>query len=362
MSKKIIKISKFTVFSLILFASSVTVLSISLKNKVFASFFNEKISSTIRTILSSVSNLVPFSIAELLVFLLPIIITLVTIATIKNKHVSVFDHLSRLASFFLIFISLYIFSFGTGYYTKDYYDRFDLNKTNINLSDLKETAEILVLYLNNASDVISYDKYNFSIMPYDLATLDKKINTEYNKLYKKYNFLDTKTSKTKPVLLSKTLSKAQITGLYSFFTGEINLNTDFPDYTIPFTVAHEFAHQRGIAREDDANITAFLVCINSDDEYLRYSALINAFEYVASALYEADSKTFNDIYYKLDIQIRKELFAYAEFYKKYEDSISGTISTKFGNAYLMLNGEKEGVQTYGLVVNLLVSYFMGEFK
>ena len=162
--------------------------------------------------------------------------------------------------------------------------------------------------------------------------------------------------------MSKTLSYAQITGLYSFFTGEANVNTDFPDYTIPFTVAHEFAHQRGISREDEANIIAFLACIDSNDEYLRYSALLNSFEYVMATLYETDKEAYDEVYSKLDTEIIGELRAYTYLYKKYEHSISEAISTKLGNAHLKLNGEREGVKTYELAVDLFVAYFKGELE
>ena len=48
------------------------------------------------------------------------------------------------------------------------------------------------------------------------------------------------------------------------------------------------AHQRGIAREDEANFIAFLVCMASDDPYIRYSGYLEVYEYVASSLYSDD--------------------------------------------------------------------------
>lgn len=360
MNKRELKLSKFTLFSLLFFASSIFILIISKLNKQFADFFNVKISSVFRLVLADISRSFPFSLAELLVFLSPIIITLVIIANVKKRNVSVSLYLSRIISFFLIFFSLYVFSFGIGYHTEDFYDRFGIKKEDASLTDLKNTAMIIASRLNTTNDLINYDSDNFSVMPYDISTLNKKLNIGYKVICEKYSFMNDQRSKIKPVLMSKTLSRAHITGLYSFFTGEVNINLDFPDYTIPYTVAHEFAHQRGIAREDEANIVAFLVCINSSDEYLKYSALINAFEYVTSALNEASPEAFYEVYATLDEQIKKELHAYSDFYKKYENSTSGKIGTKIGNAYLMLNGETEGVRSYGLVAELLVAYFDGK--
>ena len=52
-------------------------------------------------------------------------------------------------------------------------------------------------------------------------------------------------SKAKIILNSKLLSYTNITGIYSPFTGEANINTNQPSTSIPFTILHEMAHQRG---------------------------------------------------------------------------------------------------------------------
>ena len=88
------------------------------------------------------------------------------------------------------------------------------------------------------------------------------------------------------------MSDLQISGIYSFFTGEANVNVEYPDYCLPFTAAHELSHQRGICRENEANFVAFLVCIGSEDDYIRYSGYLNVYEYLASALYRADKELY----------------------------------------------------------------------
>ena len=120
-------------------------------------------------------------------------------------------------------------------------------------------------------------------------------------------------------MLSELMSYTHITGVYTFFTGEANINVAFPDYTIPYTAAHELAHQRGIAREDEANFVAFLVCNESDDPYIRYSAYLNLYEYVASSLYSADPELYFDVRYTIPLDIRREMAAYSDFFEKYRD-------------------------------------------
>ena len=138
----------------------------------------------------------------------------------------------------------------------------------------------------------------------------------YDKVCDEYSFIQRLYSRAKPVMLSEAMSYTHITGVYTYFTGEANINVHFPDYTIPYTAAHELAHQRGIAREDEANFVAFLVCAESDDPYIRYSGYLNLYEYVASALY-ADTDAYKRVYSTLLSPVVGEMRAYSAFFNKY---------------------------------------------
>ena len=152
------------------------------------------------------------------------------------------------------------------------------------------------------------------------------------------------------------MSYTHITGVYTFFTGEANINITFPDYTIPYTAAHELAHQRGIAREDEANFVAYLVCIESDDGYIRYSGYINLLEYVMNALYRADSTLYSEFLGSLSADVRGEMRAYSAFFDKYRDSVASEISGVVNDTYLTIQGTP-GTASYGMVVDLAVAYY-----
>ena len=130
----------------------------------------------------------------------------------------------------------------------------------------------------------------------------------------------------------------------------------FPDYTIPYTAAHELAHQRGIAREDEANFVAFLVCMASDDPYIQYSGYLNMFEYVGAALSGASSERYQAIFAELDRQVLYEEISYSEFYAKYRHSKVSHVSNAVNDTYLKLQGTP-GAQSYGMVVDLAVAYY-----
>ena len=340
------------------------VLLIAKQSPSFAAFFNKYISGTVRVILAYATNLIPFSVAELLIILLPVMITVLIIYAIKRKAYS----LKAIISYFVtllagasVIFSIFVFSFGVGYHVPTLYDRFDIANNGVSAEELKQTATELAIQINRRTNGVDYTADGFSVMPYSLEQMNDLLIAAYNPINEKYTFVQKFSSNIKPVLMSVPMSYTHTTGIYTFFTGEANLNVDFPDYTLPYTAAHELAHQRGISRENEANFIAFLVGINSGDNYIEYSAYLNMFEYVASALYQTDSKMYNEVYALLYPSAKNEIAAYSKFYEKYRNSKVGKISSSINNAYLVANGSEEGTKSYGLVVDLTVAYFAGAF-
>jgi len=330
----------------------------------FADFFNRYIASFVRGTLAIFSNLLPFSLGEvLLILLIPAIIFAVIVAVKRHcdswKHVLYFS--GKLFSSVAIMMILFVFTLGTGYHGSPLDQKLGLEKNNVTKEELRETADILTEIVNDLADDIEFEHESFSVMPYSRAVMNDKLMDAYDKARLKYDFIPKMYSRVKPVMMSELMSYTHITGIYSYFTGEANINIVFPDYTIPFTAAHELAHQRGIAKEDEANFVAFLVCIESDDPYIRYSAYASVLEYVTNAYYTADkSKDHTDyieLIRSLDIKVRYERHAYSEFFKKYKDNIAADISGATNDIYLQSQGVSEGSVSYGMVVDLAVAYY-----
>ena len=190
-------------------------------------------------------------------------------------------------------------------------------------------------------------------MPYSFSELNEKLLLAYEGAAEKHPFIKTFSSKTKEVMSGEYMSYMRTLGVYTYFTGEANVNTTPPDYDTPFTVAHEMAHQRGIAREDEANFVAFLVCIESEDPYIRYSGYLNAFEYVSGALYDSDPDEYMKIPYPIGAYYDR--LAYREYYLKYSDAAVGEISNAVNDVYLKAQGT-EGRVSYDMVTVLMVRY------
>ena len=152
------------------------------------------------------------------------------------------------------------------------------------------------------------------------------------------------------------MAYTHISGIYTFMTGEMNVCTAFPDFATLFTAAHEMAHARGIAREDEANFVAFLVCEASSDPYVRYAGYMNLLQYVLNAFYDTDKALYREAWSTYSDTVVSELGAYNKVLRKYSGSVVSDIAGSINNAYLEGMGTGGSV-SYSLVVRLAVQYF-----
>lgn len=158
----------------------------------------------------------------------------------------------------------------------------------------------------------------------------------------------------KGVLLSKWWSYTGTAGMYFPFTGEANVNMAMPDFNIPVTACHEMAHQRGFAREDEANYLAYLACTQHPDIEFQYSGLVMALSQSMRALYQADADAFNTLRAQYDPGLVRDLEANRDFWQAFSGPVE-QLSERMNDAYLKSNRQADGVQSYGRMVDLLLA-------
>ena len=333
---------------------------ISLISVPFADFFNLRIASAFRFLLAKITGVIPFSLAEILIILLPIwlfLIVFFAVRLIKADKVKQIRFLASLFATLSFFYSSFVFTFATAYRGTPLEEKLSLQREKLTADDISFALTAVTTELFKLADGMEYAESGLSVQPYDFSELNKKLNTAYKTAAGKYEFLNGFGSNVKEILLSEPMTYTHISGVYTFFTGEANVNVNYPDYVIPFTVAHEMAHQRGIAREDEANFVAFLVCLESEDNYIKYSAYFNIFEYLFSSLCRADIEKARAFADTLPGGIKGEINGYSAFFEKYSDNVAADISDKINDAYLITQGQTAGVRSYGLVTELAVAYY-----
>ena len=163
-------------------------------------------------------------------------------------------------------------------------------------------------------------------------------------------------ARPKPVYSSEVLTRLGISGVYFPFTAEPNYNADVPDFQLPFSIAHEMAHQRGIARESEANFVAYVVCVNSRDPFVRYSGYRNGLG-VLSELYRVEPEKARELARQLGTGYREDSRRAALFWAK-ASGAAGALSHRVNDLYLRANRVKAGAADYSNSTTLIIAYHL----
>jgi hypothetical protein len=161
-------------------------------------------------------------------------------------------------------------------------------------------------------------------------------------------------ARPKPVLASTILSWLGISGLYFPFTGEPNVNTTLPDPELPFAAAHEVAHLRGFAREDEASFVGVLACRLHPDQTFRYSGTFVASLHALAALRMADRSAAKRIAATRSAAVTRDVEALRAWSARYRGPAQ-KLAEGVNDAYLRSQGQRDGVRSYGRLVDLLVA-------
>jgi len=164
-------------------------------------------------------------------------------------------------------------------------------------------------------------------------------------------------SDPKPLRLSRLTSWAGVSGFYIAFTGEVTFNEGVPSFDLPMVIAHHKAHQRGYAREDEANFIGYIVCVNSTDPYVRYSGYLYGLK-VLEVLSKGNVDRYNDLLSRVNEGPRANLRERSEFWEKMKNSALSAVSTRIFSAYLRANRVHGGIKSYDEDVPLIIGYYL----
>ena len=159
----------------------------------------------------------------------------------------------------------------------------------------------------------------------------------------------------KTAIASRILDYLGVSGFYFPWTAEANFNGGMPVMTQPHAVAHEMAHQRGFAREDESNFVGFLVAATSDDEFSRYSAYLFAQRQLLGAMARTDREAAIALAQQRSPGVQRDVETIREYWEQF-DGPAREAARSANDAYLRTNRVPGGVLNYGRSVELLVAY------
>ncbi len=314
--------------------------------------------------LGTLSSLFPFSLCAVLIAA-AIIGALVYIAFQLTHIIRRRQPLKRLyrivATFlmaFCVFYGGFCALWGIYFYTADFEEQSGIHAQPISTLELKLVTYYFAHLLNEYSDDVCRDENR--LFAEDMDAVFDHSSLLYDSISEEFPCLDGKPLKSKPFLFSKALSHMTFTGFFFPFTGEANINVDSPSCMTASTIAHEIAHQRGVAQEDEANFVAVLASLADGNSVYCYSSCLMAYTYLGNALYAADYDTWLSIYMTLSPEVVADLRQNSSYWDKYRDSVVNTASDAIYTGMLHSYGQTDGLKTYGKCVDLLVAYYIDD--
>lgn len=364
MMKRLVALKR--IYILILIPISLLLIFLAKKSSFFAEeIYAKYIYRWISQILSNITGVLPFSLAEIIIFVAPVLFLVLfsyfitQLIVVKEKRALRFVKgiLNILCVVSIVLFSYTLFA-GINYYRYPFSYYSNLTVRDSSVEELVALTESLANQANELrAQVTNTDENGVFQLSQSKTQLGKDANKAYRELSKEYPVLSGYYGTPKPVLLSKLMSKAEITGLFFPFTMETNVNVHVPDFVIPSTMLHELAHLRGFMREDEANYLAYLAGMESDNVDIRYSSTMLALVTSGNALYKQSSQEYTRIKSMYSEGVLNDLYMSINYWKDYEDTAVSTFSSNMNNLYLKANNQSDGIKSYGRMLDLLLAKY-----
>jgi len=323
-------------------------------------YYSQSIYPIIAGILSKTSSIFPFSLGESVLFIV-ISLTIIKIITIFLKKMKMRSmiisrdleqklRIRHIPSAVLLFVLLFQVVWGLNY------SRLPLGVTlnlDVRPRESSELYNVLIWHIEEANTIRLTLKEDDFKRRYDIWT-------GYTELPEALQVVSKVKGRGKYLASSLFFSYAGIAGIYNPFFSEPNVNAMQVDFMLPVVEAHEIAHLQGVAREDEANYVAVRASLSHDQPFVNYSGNMLALIHLSNALYEVDSVLWEEAMLGISELVEGDLDRNREFWQMY-DGWFEEASNDLNDTYLKMNGQEDGIQSYGRMVDLLLASF-SEYK
>ena len=303
----------------------------------------------VATALSFVSRWIPFSMFDFLI-IATIAIFVCSIVMMFMRKIS----FRRWSSIFLLsvlwVIVWFYMSWGIGYFRFDFYERFGIEQPK----EDREFFEALVMrYIDSLNRAYIAEPY------FDAKEVDREIES----IYEKYHDLLCLSypggwRRTKETIAELLMTRMGVAGYFAPFFNEVHLNNFALPITYPYTLAHEKAHQLGIASEAECNLFATIICTSGAHPLVRYSGYLQTTSYLLSNLRKISPDRYREITDQIDPRIKADYRAIQEHWQKGINPTLSAMQDKVYDTYLKTNKQQSGILSYSEMTGLLVTWEM----
>ncbi len=297
---------------------------------------------------------IPFSVGEIVYTALIVLSIRYIIRNWKkikqNRLAFLRDNVMLVAVFYFTFHTLW----ALNYYREPLSTKLGVENA-ATFEELKAFAQNLVTKTNALQLKITNDSTAMVQVPYSRKEILEKTVGAYKILGEQLPYLEYERPSIKKSMYSIVSSYMGIGGYLNPFTNEAQVNRKTPLFRFPVVSGHEIGHQVGYSAENETNFIGYLVTIKNEDVYFQYSGYAYALNYCLNAIHRTDENVAKEIYEQLNSGVIKNYKELQDFQEAYENPFEPVFKSVL-STYLKANNQKDGIQSYGKVVNLMVGY------
>lgn len=303
----------------------------------------------IAAVLSFINRWLPFSLLDILVVLAIILFTY-SIVMMCMKRLK-FRSWSKIILLSVLWIIIWFYAaWGIGYFRSDFYERFEVEPPK---EDRDFFESMVVRYIDSLNMAYIDDPY------FDAKEIDREIENLYEKQYEKLRLpYPCGWRRTKKTIAEPLMTRMGISGYFDPFFNEVQVNNFMLPVSYPYTLAHEKAHQLGIANEAECNLYATVICTSGDHPLVRYSGYLQTVSYLLGNLRKISPDRYKEISGLIDPRVIADYRAIQEHWMKVLNKTLSDMQNKVYDTYLKTNKQQSGILSYSEMTGLLVAWEM----
>ncbi|MDR0334165.1 MAG: DUF3810 domain-containing protein [Dysgonamonadaceae bacterium] len=305
----------------------------------------------IATGLSFFSRLIPFSLLDIpLIVAIILIPASIVMLCMRKWRFFRWTHITLLSILWIV-VWFYM-AWGISYFRPGFHERFGIEIPKEDKAFFETFVERYIVLLNES--YIPNPYFN-----------TQEIDAEIEKLFAKHHEMlrlpyPNGWRHNKRTLTELLMDRMGIAGYFNPFFSEIQVNMRAPILTFPYTLAHEKAHQFGIAHEDECNLIATIICTSSTHPLVRYSGYLQTVRYLLGNLQTISPDRYQEIVAQIDSRIMADYRAIREHWQQSIDPTLSAMQERVYDAYLRANQQQSGILSYSEMVRLLIAWEMSE--
>ena len=249
------------------------------------------LSDPLRRLLAGVSSLVSFPLAEAALFLFPVLLALLLFLPRKRGNGFFPRALSAAAAFCSLFLLFSVLPARRTSLAAEPVTEDELTAFCTWLAERANREEALLPVFDGQGTPPARDGVG-------------ELSDAVTDALRETGLCPTEPKRVKATLFPGLFRRSGLLGYHFAYTGEAVIDPQAPNYTLPFTAAHEAAHQAGVLSEGEASYIAYAALTDSDDPALRYAGWTGALDACLPYLH---AQTQTEIVSSLSPRVREDL-------------------------------------------------------